>query len=314
MKNKVIFVAGANGMVGRSLVETLTSSGYSHLLTPPSSELDLTKYNDVFEYFVSNKPDIVILAAAKVGGIMANINEPVDFIENNLFIQSNIIKVSSLTDVKKLIFIASSCIYPRLSKQPMKEDYILSGPLEPTNQYYSIAKLAGIKHIEAYKKQFNKNFLSLIPCNLYGKNDNFDPISSHVIAGLIRKFHLAKIENLKEVVLWGTGQARREFLFVDDFAKSVVYFIENNISESFINIGSGVDYSIKELAGIIASIIGYNGSIRFDKVNPDGMPKRLLDISRQVNYGWNSTTNIKQGISQTYEWYLTHQDESRKST
>jgi GDP-L-fucose synthase len=313
MKDRVIFVAGANGMVGRSLVETLTSSGYSHLLTPSSSELNLTNYNSVFEYFVRNKPDIVIIAAAKVGGIMANINEPVDFIENNLFIQTNLIKVSSLTNVKKLIFIASSCIYPRLSKQPMKEDYILSGPLEPTNQYYSIAKLAGIKHIEAYKKQFNKNFLSLIPCNLYGKNDNFDPISSHVIAGLIRKFHLAKMEDLKEVVLWGTGHARREFLFVDDFAKSVVYFIENNISEAFINIGSGVDYSIKELAGIIASIIGYNGSIRFDKVNPDGMPKKLLDISRQVNYGWNSTTTIKQGISLTYEWYLAHQDELRKS-
>jgi GDP-L-fucose synthase len=312
MNHKVVFVAGANGMVGRALVENLIISGYSNLLTPSSNELDLTNYNDVFRYFKKTKPDIVILAAAKVGGIMANINEPVDFIENNLLIQTNVIKVSSLALIEKLIFIASSCIYPRLSKQPMKEEYILSGPLEPTNQYYSIAKLAGIKHVEAYKNQFKKNFLSLIPCNLYGKNDNFDSISSHVIAALIVKIHLAKTEGLKEVILWGTGTARREFLFVNDFAQSVLYFIENDISDAYINIGSGIDYSIRELAEIVASIVGYDGSIRFDHVNPDGMPVKLLDISRQEHYGWKSKTDIKQGISETYDWYLNHQKELRK--
>lgn len=314
MKDNAVFVAGANGMVGKALVENLALSGYTNLLTPSSAELNLTNYIEVENYFRNNNPRIVILAAAKVGGIMANINSPVAFIETNLLIQSNVIKVSADTLVEKLIFIGSSCIYPKLSKQPMKEEYLLTGELELTNQYYSIAKLAGLKHVEAYKRQFNKNFISLIPCNLYGANDNFDPINSHVIAALIKKFHQAKIEDLVEVVLWGTGLARREFLFVDDFAKSVVFFIENDIEESFINIGSGIDYSISELASIISNVVGYKGLIRFDNVNPDGMPKKLLDVSNQKKYGWHSKTDIEEGVSQTYQWYLNNQDQLRKQS
>lgn len=314
MKNDVIFVAGANGMVGRALVDNLILDGYTNLLTPSSAELNLTNYIEVENYFRNNNPRIVIMAAAKVGGIMANINSPVAFVETNLLIQSNIIKVSADTLVKKLIFIASSCIYPKLSKQPMKEEYILTGSLEVTNQYYSIAKLAGLKHVEAYKHQFNKNFITLIPCNLYGANDNFDPTNSHVIAALIRKFHQAKIEKSEEIVLWGTGNARREFLYVDDFAKSVVFFIETDIEESYINIGSGIDYSISELASIIANVIGYKGLIRFDNVNPDGMPKKLLDVSKQKKYGWQSKTDIESGVLQTYQWFLSHQDYFRKQS
>ena len=301
--NKSIFVAGHNGMVGNATLNELKKKS-NQLLYENRKSLDLKNEDKVLQWFNFNKPQIVILAAAEVGGIYANSNFPVDFIENNLRIQNNVIRASYITGVEKLVFLGSSCIYPKYCEQPIKEDYLLSGILEPTNEAYAIAKIAGIKLCESYSKQYSCNFISLLPTNLYGPNDNFDPKFSHVPAALLRRFHEAKINKQKSVLVWGTGTPRREFLHVSDLAKAIVYMLEHYSSSNPINIGTGKDISIKEFAEIIADVVGYNGKITYDESKPDGTPLKKLDISRALSYGWKPEINLKSGIKSTYNWAL----------
>ena len=303
IENKSIFVAGHNGMVGSATLNELKKKS-NQLLYESRKSLDLENEERVLEWFNYNKPQIVILAAAKVGGIYANSSFPVDFIENNLRIQNNVIRASYITGVEKLVFLGSSCIYPKYCKQPIKEDSLLSGLLEPTNEAYAIAKIAGIKLCESYSKQYNCNFISLLPTNLYGPNDNFDPKLSHVPAALLRRFHEAKINKHKSVLVWGTGIPRREFLHVSDLAKAIVYMLEHYSSSNPINIGTGKDISIKEFAEIIADVVGYDGKITFDETKPDGTPLKKLDISKALSYGWKPEISLKSGIKSTYNWAL----------
>ena len=303
IENKSIFVAGHNGMVGKATINELKKKS-NQLLYESRKSLDLENEDKVLEWFNYNKPQIVILAAAKVGGIYANSSFPVDFIENNLRIQNNVIRASYITGVEKLVFLGSSCIYPKYCKQPIKEDSLLSGLLEPTNEAYAIAKIAGIKLCESYSKQYNCNFISLLPTNLYGPNDNFDPKLSHVPAALLRRFHEAKINKQKTVLVWGTGIPRREFLHVSDLAKAIVYMLEHYSSSNPINIGTGQDISIKEFAEIIADVVGYDGKITFDETKPDGTPLKKLDISKALSYGWKPEISLKSGIKSTYNWAL----------
>lgn len=303
IENKSIFVAGHNGMVGSATVNELKKKS-NELLYVNRKILDLQNEEKVLQWFQYNKPQIVIIAAAKVGGIYANNTYPVDFIENNLRIQNNLIRASYITGVEKLVFLGSSCIYPKYSQQPIKEEYLLSGPLEPTNEAYAIAKLAGIKLCEAYSKQYNCNYISLLPTNLYGPNDNFDPKFSHVPAALLRRFHEAKINKQKSVLVWGTGKPRREFLHVSDLAKAIIYMLEYYSSSKPINIGTGKDISIKEFAEMIAEVVGYDGKIDYDNSKPDGTPLKKLDISKALSYGWQSEISLKSGIRSTYEWAL----------
>ena len=303
IENKSIFVAGHNGMVGSATLSELKKKS-NQLLYVNRKTLDLKNEEYVLQWFKDNKPQIVILAAAKVGGIYANSNYPVDFIENNLRIQNNVIRASYISGVEKLVFLGSSCIYPKFSKQPIREDYLLSGLLEPTNEPYAIAKIAGIKLCESYSKQYGCNFISLQPTNLYGPNDNFDPKFSHVPAALLRRFHEAKINKQKSVLVWGTGRPRREFLHVSDLAKAIVYMLEHYSSSNPINIGTGKDISIKEFAEIIADVVGYDGKITFDETKPDGTPLKRLDISKALYYGWKPEISLKSGIKSTYNWAL----------
>ena len=301
INNKSIYVAGHNGMVGNATLNELKKKS-NQLLYENSRSLDLKNEDKVLQWFNNNKPQVVILAAAKVGGIYANSSFPVDFIENNLRIQNNVIRASYITGVEKLVFLGSSCIYPKHCKQPIKEDYLLSGLLEPTNEAYAIAKIAGIKLCESYSKQYSCNFISLLPTNLYGPNDNFDPKFSHVPAALLRRFHEAKINKQKSVTVWGTGTPRREFLHVSDLAKAIVYMLEHYSSSNPLNIGTGKDISIKEFAEIIADVVGYNGNITYDETKPDGTPLKKLDISRALSYGWKPEVSLKSGIKSTYNW------------
>jgi len=303
IENKSIFVAGHNGMVGSATVNELKKKS-NELLYVNRKILDLQNEEKVLKWFQYNNPQIVIIAAAKVGGIYANNTYPVDFIENNLRIQNNLIRASRITGVEKLVFLGSSCIYPKYSQQPIKEEYLLSGPLEPTNEAYAIAKLAGIKLCEAYSKQYNCNYISLLPTNLYGPNDNFDPKFSHVPAALLRRFHEAKIKKQKSVLVWGTGKPRREFLHVSDLAKAIIHMLEYYSSSKPINIGTGKDISIKEFAEIIAEVVGYDGKIDYDSSKPDGTPLKKLDISKALSYGWQPEISLKSGIRSTYEWAL----------
>ena len=303
IENKSIFVAGHNGMVGSATVNELKKKS-NELLYVNRKILDLQNEEKVLKWFQYNNPQIVIIAAAKVGGIYANNTYPVDFIENNLRIQNNLIRASRITGVEKLVFLGSSCIYPKYSKQPIREEYLLSGPLEPTNEAYAIAKLAGIKLCEAYSKQYNCNYISLLPTNLYGPNDNFDPKFSHVPAALLRRFHEAKIKKQKSVLVWGTGKPRREFLHVSDLAKAIIHMLEYYSSSKPINIGTGKDISIKEFAEIIAEVVGYDGKIDYDSSKPDGTPLKKLDISKALSYGWQPEISLKSGIRSTYEWAL----------
>ncbi len=303
IENKSIFIAGHNGMVGKATFNELKSKS-NQLLYVNRKILDLKKEEKVLKWFKDNKPQVVIIAAAKVGGIYANSNYPVDFIENNLRIQNNIIRASHITGVEKLVFLGSSCIYPKYSQQPIKEDYLLSGFLEPTNEPYAIAKIAGIKLCESYSNQYNCNFISLLPTNLYGPNDNFDPKLSHVPAALLRRFHEAKINKQKSVIVWGTGKPRREFLHVSDLAKAIVYMLEYYSSSKPINIGTGKDISIKEFAEIVADVVGYDGQISYDDTKPDGTPVKKLDISKALSYGWKPEINLKSGIKSTYDWAI----------
>ncbi len=310
-KEKKIYVAGHNGMVGSAIVRELTNKGYKNLLLRSFGELDLRKQNIVESFFNKEKPEIVIIAAAKVGGILANNTYRADFLYDNLMIESNIIHSSYLAKVEKLIFLGSSCIYPKLAPQPLKEEYLLSGYLEYTNEPYAIAKIAGIKMCENYYKQFGSNFYSIMPTNLYGINDNFDLQTSHVLPALIRKFHEAKKEGKDKVAIWGTGKPLREFLYVEDLAEAILFMMEkveakdlyeNGITH--LNIGTGKDISISELASIISKIIGYNGKIEYDQTKPDGTPRKLMDVLRINKLGWKYKTELEEGIEKTYKWFL----------
>ena len=291
-------------MVGSSVWHILNSSGYTNLIGISSSELDLRNQKDVNQFYSSEKPDIVIDAAAKVGGILANNNYPYEFLMENMQIQNNLIDGALRSGVKKFIFLGSSCIYPKYSKQPIKEDYLLTDSLEPTNEWYAIAKIAGVKACQSIRKQYNKDYVSLMPTNLYGYKDNFDLLSSHVLPAMIRKFHEAKENNNAPVTLWGNGTAMRDFLFVDDLAYAVVFALENKLSNHLYNVGSGKEITIKELANTIQNIINHKGKIVWDTSKPNGTPRKLMDISKIKSLGWKHSTNLELGIKKTYQWYL----------
>jgi GDP-L-fucose synthase len=302
-KDSKIYVAGHRGLVGSAIMRRLKAEGYKNLLTHTHAELDLTRQEKVEEFFHEERPDYVFLAAARVGGIYANNTYPAEFIYSNLTIQTNIIHASYVFKVKKMLFLGSSCIYPKNCLQPMKEEYLLGGPLEPTNEPYAVAKIAGIKMCQAYNRQYGTNFLSVMPTNLYGPNDNFDLKTSHVLPALIRKFHEAKTEGLSEVEIWGTGSPRREFLHVDDLADASLFLMNNYNKSKIINIGTGKDLTTKELAEMIARIVGFKGSLVFNPIKPDGTPKKLLDVSVLHSFGWKARIGLEQGIAETYKWY-----------
>jgi GDP-L-fucose synthase len=300
-KSAKIYVAGHNGMVGSALVRKLQIEGYSNIVTRTSKDLDLRNQQAVEQFFSKEKPDYVFLAAAKVGGIVANNTYRAEFIYDNLQIQNNVIHYSYLSCVKKLLFLGSSCIYPKLAPQPLKEEYLLSGYLEKTNEPYAIAKIAGLKMCEAYRSQYGCNFISAMPTNLYGPNDNYDLQNSHVLPALIRKFHAAKVEDKPDVEIWGTGAPMREFLHVDDLADASI-FLMNYYSESeFVNVGTGNDISIKDLALLIKKVVGYMGELNFDTSKPDGTPRKLMDVSKINQLGWKHQINLEEGIKLVYE-------------
>lgn len=303
-KDAKVYVAGHNGMLGSAIVRALVKDGYTNIVFRRSFELDLKNQSAVNIFFKTEKPEYVFLVAAKVGGIGANIKHPAAFLYDNLMINTNVIEAAYKSNVKKLLFLGSSCIYPRLSNQPMKEEYLLDGKLEPTNEGYALSKIAGIKLCEFYNKQYGTNFISAMPPNLYGENDNFDPVHSHVIGALLRKFYLAKQNNEKSVVIWGTGSARREFMYVDDAADACLFLMKNYIDNEHINIGTGEDVQIIELAKIIKQITGFDGAILNDTTKSDGMPKKLMDSSKIARLGWRHSIELKEGLIKTYNWYL----------
>ena len=308
----IIYIAGHRGMVGSAIIRNLQAQGYTKFITRTHAELELTNQEAVRKFFESEKPEQVYLAAAKVGGIHANNTYPAEFIYDNLMVQANVIDAAFNNGVKKLLFLGSSCIYPKLVPQPMSEDALLTGTLEPTNEPYAIAKISGIKMCENYYRQYSDNFISVMPTNLYGPNDNFDLQSSHVLPALIRKIHESKVNNSEFVEIWGSGNPKREFLYVDDLADACVFCLENIDAEkiydkmqvSHINIGCGEDLSIAELASMIAKVVDYKGEIRYDPTKLDGTPQKLLDISRLKNLGWAPTVTLHEGIMKSYEWYL----------
>lgn len=301
--NDKIFITGHKGLVGSALYRKLKSEDFNNIIVASKDELDLTDQKNTYEFFKKYKPEYVFLAAAKVGGILANSNYPAEFIYQNLMIETNIINSAFLTGVKKLLFLGSSCIYPKYSNQPIKEDYLLSGILEPTNEAYAIAKIAGIKLCDAYRKQYGANFISVMPTNLYGINDNFHLNNSHVLPALIRKFHEAKLNNLNYVELWGTGAPLREFLDVDELAEACLFLMQNYNDYGIINIGVGKDISIKDLANMVKEIVGYNGEIKWDKNKPDGTLRKLLDVSKINSLGWKSNQKLSDGIIKLYNWF-----------
>lgn len=298
-----IYVAGHRGMVGSAIVRALREKGYKNILGKSSKELDLTAQADVNEFFARERPEYVFLAAAKVGGIAANSTYPAEFIYQNLMIELNTIHAAFLHGVKKLLFLGSSCIYPKMAPQPIKEEYLLSGSLEPTNEAYAIAKISGIALCKFYRRQYRCDFISAMPTNLYGINDNFDLETSHVLPALLRKFHEAKLAGQPEVVMWGTGTPKREFLYVDDLADACVFLMNNYSGEGHVNVGTGEDIEIRELATLISEITGYTGSIKHDLTKPDGTPRKLLDVSLLSSLGWRSRTALRDGIASVYVWY-----------
>jgi GDP-L-fucose synthase len=305
--NSKIFVAGHRGMVGSAISRLLKKNGYSALLERTSAELDLRDQHATDRFFKENKPDFVFLAAAKVGGILANRNFPADFLYDNIMIEANVINAAFKYSVKKLLFLGSSCIYPKFAAQPIKEEYLLSGELEPTNEAYAIAKIAGIKLCQAYHDQHAANFISVMPTNLYGIGDNYHPEHSHVLPALIRKIHEAKVNYKKSVVIWGTGKPRREFLFADDLAEACLFLMQRYDKREIINIGSGEDHTITEMAEMIKEIVGYHGEIVYDTTKPDGTPRKLLDCSRINQLGWKPRIALKEGIQLAYADFLSRQ-------
>ena len=303
-KNAKIYVAGHRGMVGSAIYRKLVKEGYTNLITRTSAELDLRDQQAVADFFASEKPDYVFLAAAKVGGIIANNTYRADFLYENLCIQNNVIHQSYLNEVKKLMFLGSSCIYPKLAPQPLKEDYLLTGLLEETNEPYAIAKIAGIKMADAYRAQYDCNFISVMPTNLYGYNDNYHPQNSHVLPALIRKFHEAKTNGTPEVVIWGSGAPMREFLFADDLANACFFLMQEYNEAGLVNVGTGEDLTIKDLALLIKKVIGYDGELTFDSSKPDGTPRKLMDVSKLHSFGWKHTIELEEGIKLAYQDFL----------
>lgn len=302
-KDSRIYVAGHNGLVGSAIVRLLEERGYKNIIKKTSKELDLRNKQAVNDFYQKEQPEYIFLAAAKVGGIHANDTYPAEFLYDNLMIESNLIHGAYINKVKKLLFLGSTCIYPKLAPQPLKEEYLLTGPLEETNEWYAIAKIAGIKLCQAYRKQYGCDFISAMPTNLYGPGDNFDLENSHVLPALIRKFHEAKINGDKEVVIWGTGKPKREFLYVDDCADACLFLMSNYCDEEIINIGVGEDISINNLALLIKKIVGFEGGIKHDKSKPDGTPRKLVDTSKINELGWKAKTELIEGIQKTYQWY-----------
>lgn len=303
-KNAKIYVAGHRGMVGSAIVRALKSQGYTNIITRTSKELDLRRQIDVEEFFAKEKPDYVFLAAAKVGGILANNEAPADFMYDNMILEMNVIHEAYKNKVKKLMFLGSSCIYPRMAPQPMKEDCLLTSELEKTNEAYALAKISGLKYCEYLNRQYNTDFISVMPTNLYGPNDNYHPEHSHVLPALIRRFHEAKENNLNEVVIWGTGTPLREFLYVDDLADACVYLMNTYSGNETVNLGTGKELSIKELAELVKKVVGFKGNITFDTTKPDGTPRKLLDVSKLEKLGWKYKTKLEDGIKLAYKDFL----------
>lgn len=309
--NAKVYIAGHNGLVGSAIVRSLKSKGYNNLVVRSSRELDLRQQQAVDDFFAQEKPDYVFLSAAKVGGIQANNTYRAEFLYDNLMIEANIIHSAYRHGVQKLLFLGSSCIYPKLCAQPMKEDYLLTGFLEPTNEPYAIAKIAGLKLCENYYRQYGVNFISAMPTNLYGINDNFDLANSHVLPALIRKFHEAKTNQSSTVTVWGTGTPLREFLHVDDLADALLFLMQNYDEPDFINVGTGEEVSIKELALTVKAVVGFDGELVFDTTKPNGTPRKLLDVTRLQSIGWQAQIDLKSGIEKTYAWFLDNLDSIR---
>ncbi|MFA5775954.1 MAG: GDP-L-fucose synthase [Patescibacteria group bacterium] len=303
-KSSKIYIAGHKGMVGSAIKRKLESLGYSNLVVKTRSQLDLTDFRKTQRFMETEKPEYVFVAAAKVGGIIANRNFPADFFYQNMSIELNLIQAAYITGVRKLLFMGSTCIYPKLAEQPLREEYLLAGPLEPTNEAYAIAKIAGIKMCQYYDAQYKTNFVSVMPTSLYGPNDNFDLEGSHVIPAMIRKFHEAKIRGDKTVILWGTGKPRREFMYIDDLADSLAFLMKTYDSSELINIGIGNDYEIREIAEKVAKVVGYKNSVEYDTSKPDGTPRKLVDTSKLDALGWKPSISLEEGLKVTYRWFL----------
>jgi len=310
-KGDKIYVAGHRGLVGSAIVRRLQAEGYNNLLLRTSKKLDLREQAAVRAFFAEEKPEYVILAAAKVGGILANETYPANFIYDNLMMEVNIVDAAYRFNVRKLLALGSTCIYPRMAPQPLKEEYLLTGPLEPTNEWYAVAKIAGIKLCQAYRRQYGCSFIAAMPTNLYGPGDNFDLKNSHVLPALIRKFHTARENGDTSVTLWGSGKPLREFLHVDDLADACLFLLENYDDEEIVNIGVGKDLSIAELAGIVRDVVGFEGEIVYDASKPDGTPRKLVDVGKITGLGWHARIGLREGVAQTYQWFLNHQAELR---
>lgn len=313
-KDSKIYVAGHRGLVGSAIMRNLQDNGYTNLAFRTSDQLDLTKREQVDAFFEEEQPEYVFLAAAKVGGIVANNDYPAEFIRDNLMIQTNVIDAAYQNGVKKLLFLGSTCIYPKLAAQPMREDSLLTGELEPTNEPYAIAKIAGIKMCQSYNRQYGTNFISIMPTNLYGPHDNFDLNSSHVLPALIRKFHEAKLNNAPTVEVWGTGKPKREFLYSDDLASAAIYLMNTYSGSDLVNIGMGKDITIKDLAEKIGKTIGYEGEILFNTSKPDGAPRKLVDVSRLRSLGWEAEIPLDEGLEMAYKWFLEHAEKNTMLT
>ncbi|MEP5255641.1 MAG: GDP-L-fucose synthase [Winogradskyella arenosi] len=311
-KDSKIYIAGHRGMVGSAIWRALTAKGYTNLIGKTSKELDLRHQQAVIDFIDTEQPDIIIDAAARVGGILANNENPYPFLMENLQIQNNLIDAAHKAEISKFIFLGSSCIYPKFAPQPLKEEYLLTDSLEPTNEWYAIAKIAGVKACEAIRKQYGKDFVSLMPTNLYGPHDNFDLKSSHVLPAMLRKFHEAKANNHAPVSLWGSGTPMREFLHVDDLAQAVLFAVENVLPEYLYNVGTGTDVTIKELAETIQTIVGHQGELVWDSSKPDGTPRKLMDSSKLSALGWIPKYSLKTGVVDTYNWFTSHQDDYKK--
>ena len=311
-KSFKIYIAGHRGMVGSSIWRALEAKGYVNLIGKTSDDLDLRNQQAVFDFFKNEKPDVVIDAAAKVGGILANSNYPYQFLMDNMLIQNNLIDSSLKWNCQKFLFLGSSCIYPKLAPQPLKEEYLLTSSLEPTNEWYAIAKITGVKACEAIRRQFGKDYISLMPTNLYGPFDNFDLNTSHVLPAMIRKFHEAKLNGNIAVELWGSGMPMREFLHADDLADAVVFAFENEFKDNLYNVGTGIDLSIKGLAELIQRIVGHQGEIIWNSNKPDGTPRKLMDVSKMADAGWTAKIGLEDGIRSTYQWFLENQDSFKK--